>query len=473
MNKPYCHFLALGFLSALGHAQDEQAIGSIVQAFHERDDFSGAVLVAEGKRVLFRGAYGFASREEKVDNRVDTRFRLASLSKTFNAVLVMRLVDQGLIDLGDRIDLHLPDLPAEYADRVTVEQLLSHRAGLYRDTLSGSERTRQEHLELEELLEIICDQELIAEPGERYSYSSPGFVLLAAIVESVTESGYQRAMQEHVLRPLRLENTGFDNVGNAPLDLATRYIRLIDEVVQAPAQDLSFAIGAGDLVSTVDDLLKFSLALQSDDFLSKSSRKEMMRSRGSDYGLGVFVYTYGTGEKFGGAKGRVINHGGGTSGVGTHLNIFLEHEITTVVLSNLTEIDVVDVSNRIANVALGLSTDIPLPNRKREVLRALLSADARGAIADLGRLEARDRPKFGELFRLGFGFYEHGDPEKARKIAEFMSGRYPKSEWPWVLLGRIDAEGDPEQAGLAFRRALAKNPQSTAAAQGLRALGKD
>jgi CubicO group peptidase (beta-lactamase class C family) len=440
-----------------------EAMIEILDAFAGRDEFSGVALVARGGEVLARRAYGLAQREPRVEMTTDTRLRIASLSKTFCALAVLRLVDRGEIALTESASTYLPELRHDY----TVEQLLSHRAGLYRDTLTATERTREEHFTTAELVELIAAQELLHRPGERHAYSSPGYVLLAAIVERVTEQSYASALRELVLVPLGLDDTGIDTTGLEIPRKATRYQRLVDEIVEAPVQDVSFAPGAGDVYTTVDDLWTLARALQSDGFLSADMRSAMATDQGSNYGFGVRCLTYVSAAEPEPVN-RMISHDGGTSGVASEWRVFLDDEVVVVVLCNLTEMDVGGVANRIGNVALGLSADLPRPSRKREALRLLLELDTDQALVKLREFDRADQPSRGELFRLAEGYHLQGRADEARQVATFLGRIWSTSEYPWILLGMIEQPHDLELSLSHYGRALRANPRSLTARRGVK-----
>ena len=144
-------------------------IDELMTRYEELGLFSGAVLAAEGGEVLYESAFGMANRELGVPNTVDTRFRIASISKPFTTILVLQTVEEGKLNLEDTLEELLPDYSGEGADRITVEQLLTHTAGLVGESsVRNLDDIERHHWTKEELLELVAGYPLASRPGARY-----------------------------------------------------------------------------------------------------------------------------------------------------------------------------------------------------------------------------------------------------------------------------------------------------------------
>src|SRR5262245_11330142 len=222
----------------------------------EADAFSGAVLVTEQYRPLFSYASGWADREQGYDNRLDTRFNIGSIGKSFTSAAIVQLAEQGKLSFTDTIGRHLPEYPRPAADRVTIHHLLTHRSGLPASfindrfwALRDSQRLNRDYLQL------FIDLPLEFEPGTRSGYSNPGYVVLGEIIERVSGEEYSEYVRRNIYRPAGMNETDWPT--NAPHKAAVGYT-----LVDAPAPDRRERVGplhgaqaSGGGYSTVRDLI--------------------------------------------------------------------------------------------------------------------------------------------------------------------------------------------------------------------------
>jgi CubicO group peptidase (beta-lactamase class C family) len=264
--------LATLLLPAAAHAQSQGApsavpsapgLEQVVAGYVAARGFSGVVLVARGDSVLLERAYGQADRAFGVPNRPDTRFEIASVSKTFVAAAVLRLAADGRVDLQAPVARYLPDLPAPdsgaaWAGRVTVHQLLTHTAGLPREHGFRWWETPT----MDEQVKRVARLALVAEPGAGYQYSNPGYVLLGGLVERVAGMPYERFVQTRLLDPAGLRDTGFFRGRRVVPRAATGY-KVGREGIEATPRARHLGIYApGGMYSTARDLYRFSRALE-------------------------------------------------------------------------------------------------------------------------------------------------------------------------------------------------------------------
>ncbi|RFU82550.1 class A beta-lactamase-related serine hydrolase [Streptomyces triticagri] len=220
----------------------------------------------------------------------DTQYRIGSITKTFTAVLVMRLRDEGLLDLADPLERHLPGTGA---GEVTVRQLLSHTAGLAAETPAPWwERTPGTIRP--SLDDVLGADPLLHPPGQRHHYSNPGFTLLGALIERLRGAPWAEVLRREVLEPLGLRRTSAQP--EAPHAGGWAVHPWADVLLPEPAEDLGLMAAAGQLWSTTSDLARFAVfLLEGDDrVLSAETVREMRRPAApgeSDwtggYGLGV------------------------------------------------------------------------------------------------------------------------------------------------------------------------------------------
>ena len=235
-------------------------------------DFSGALMLKRGDQVVYQRAVGQAERVFGAANRIDTRFNIASIGKMFTATAVLRLTEQGRIDLDAPIIRYLPDYPAgTVAEQITARQLLSHSSGIGNYWEAIAKKPSQAFVETRDFLPLFAGQPLEFTPGERLGYSNGGYVILGLIVEALTGETYADHIRRTIFEPL-----GMSGSGDWPLDLvvpnrADGYTR--DEAVPGAWRSNLFVNQfrggpAGGGYSTVEDLSTFITALGDGRLLS-------------------------------------------------------------------------------------------------------------------------------------------------------------------------------------------------------------
>lgn len=276
-------------------------------------DFSGSVLIARGDSVLVRKGYGLANVELRVAATPETRYLIASLTKTLTAGTIVRLRDQGRLRFEDTLVRYLPSFP--HGPQILLAHLLGHASGVTNpdyDALFGRQ------VGLAELVDGIGRQPLQFAPGSDSRYSNAGYNLLAAVIERVTSRSYGEAVREAVLAPLGMTSTGDASDGGAVTGLATAYVAGPGPARgRAVAADVSANTGAGSVYSTVDDLFRWARALQTDRL----------------FRLGSLAYPYGWGRRQL-AGGRWLEQTGLLDGWASNLYVGLDTALVVIVLAN-------------------------------------------------------------------------------------------------------------------------------------------
>jgi CubicO group peptidase (beta-lactamase class C family) len=329
--------------------------------------FSGAVLVARDGKVLIEAAYGDADIAAKTPNTPSTRFKLMSVSKTFTAVAVMRLVQAGKIGLDDPVASRLPGWPAAWKS-VTVHQLLDHTSGipnLENEWAPVALQSKERGLALwRRLAATFAGRAPEAPAGTRPSYSNFNYVVLGLLVESVGGRPFDEFVRASVLAPAGMTKTGFDDGSRQP-GLAVGFFRGDDGSPKASVQDMSSIRGAGDVVSTVGDLWRFDRALRGDALLSAATRASMETTTAASP-------NYACGWQTTPVEGhRCIHHAGGSNGFVADFLRFPDDDACVVVTSNFAYAPIVRISADVAGILFG--RDVPAA---RKVARTVLDAHA-------------------------------------------------------------------------------------------------
>lgn len=299
----------------------------VVRASFEADEFTGAVLVARDGEVLLDRGYGFANREWSVPNDGDTKFRLGSVTKQFTAVAIMLLNERGLVDLDAPVKTYLPDAPAAW-DGVTVRHLLTHTAGVPNFTDFddyGASKTLP--ATMDSLIGRFRDRPLDFQPGEGWSYSNSGYILLTAIVEKASGRSYADFVAETLFQPLGMADSGYDSHAAVLPRRASGYAPTARGIVNADYIDMSIPQGAGALYSTTRDLLKWEQGLFGGRLLTPASLALLTTPVRNQYAFGLAVTQAG--------GNTTIAHSGGIEGFNTHMAWDPDRRMTVIVLGNL------------------------------------------------------------------------------------------------------------------------------------------
>jgi D-alanyl-D-alanine carboxypeptidase len=315
------------------------ALPALVEAVEARaasraakDQFSGAILVAQNGRVLFQKAYGLADRAAATPNTLDTQFRFGSMGKMFTAVAIMQLVEKGRIDLDAPIGRYLPGYPnQDIATKVTVANLLSHTGGT--GDIFGPDFNRQKASlrSTKDYVDLYGNRAPEFAPGSRQSYSNYGFILLGRIVEQVSGLSYDDYIQRNIFAPAGMASTGNRPESEALPRRAVSYTGSGERLKSAEDTLPLNGTAAGGGYSTVGDFNRFVGGLTSSRLLRRETLQKLIDG-GVKLPDGQFA-----GFDFGGTAGdagRFIGHGGGAPGMSGSLQHFLNSGVTVIVLAN-------------------------------------------------------------------------------------------------------------------------------------------
>lgn len=333
-------------------------LAAFVDDYAKSHDFSGTIVVErDGKRELAR-SYGDANRAFRVPNAIDTRYRIASITKLFTAVLVLQLRDQGKLALDDTIGAHLPDYRGNGRDRVTIHQLLDHTSGLPNfDTVTdaadgiahGIPYYQLPHTPAE-LVAERCSGDLVHEPGTHFDYNNGEYLILGRIIERVTGQSYAEALHARVLVPLGLKDTGVARQADVIPRLASTYFQRDDTATltnDLPMYPENWD-AAGALYSTADDLATFARALFGGKLISAASVRKLATPGLDEYGYGAWTFAM----KIAGREHPVIKRPGAIMGAQTQLLHVVDPDFTVIILGNTSRTDTDEFAAAIVRAAI-------------------------------------------------------------------------------------------------------------------------
>ena len=305
--------------------------------------FTGGVLVAKGDHVLFRQVYGSANLSEGRPLALNSRFRLASVSKQFTAAAVLHLQDEGKLSVWDPVCKWVQPCPAAW-EPIRIHHLLSHTSGIP-DLMArpGWGTRRVTPATLEELTADSMRYGLQFTPGTKVRYDNAGFNLAAAIVEAVSGQSLPDYLRTAFFEPLGMSDTGYDDGAS---DVVMGYANLsAGPPTPQPNANVSIIIGAGALYSTLDDLLVWQRALHRGQLLTPNSYRQMIADHApeetpDERGKPRRLWGYGLFEK---ELGRQVSpdfldnqifHTGSWSGFRNLVTYQPDADVTVIVLSN-------------------------------------------------------------------------------------------------------------------------------------------
>lgn len=240
-------------------------IDEIINLYYENAGFNGSVLISHNGKVIYKKGFGLANMEWNIPNGTDTKFRIASVTKPFTAMLIMQLVAEKKLDLHEPITTYLTDYPKENGSKITVHHLLTHSSGLLRDVDVDQKQFHRP----KQLVDNFKNEPLIYEPGEKFEYSNAGYILLGYILESITNLSYSELLEEKIFKPLNMGNSGYYRHSLLLENRASGYTNNFIDYKNTNYEDFSNAYSAGAIYSTVEDMFLFDQALYSEKLLPK------------------------------------------------------------------------------------------------------------------------------------------------------------------------------------------------------------
>ncbi len=319
--------------------------------------------VQRGSDLLFRGAYGLASLELAVPLAPRSRFRIASVSKQFTVTAVLMLAAQGRLRLDDEVHMHVPEL-APLPQPVTLAHLMRNTSGLpdFLEMLRLGGVGLDARIDRATMLRCIArNRHLNFAPGSRFLYCNSNFLLLGLVVERLASCSLGDFLQEQVFGPLGLHDTVLDVAGDTPLPrLATPYLPNGSGGWRRAMHGFEHG-GEGGLVSAVDDLLAWTLALTRPT--PGQLPAGLLQQLASPTGLsGGHASPYACGLEHSMVDGQsALGHGGLWPGFRTEL-LYLPHsELSVVVISNNGASNPYRLAREVARAVLATATDVPVP----------------------------------------------------------------------------------------------------------------
>ncbi len=327
--------------------KENEALGKKVEGVMDAwkaKGFDGAVLVARDGDAIFKRGYGMADREAKRANAPDTLYDIGSVTKLFTAAGVLRLEQDGKLKLTDTLEKFFPGAPPDKKP-ITLTQLLSHSSGV-------SRMYEDEHIDSfsrDNTVKGLLSIPLSSKPGTQFEYSNSNYYLAGAVIEVVTGGKYEDYMMKHVIEASGMKDSAF--CSNDKLDDKRTAMRYEDGKLRGDVTNWPFTWGqrgCGYLVSTVEDMQRFSDAIDYGDFLDEEARQKWFSVEKETYALGWFCEERD--------KRKVQYHGGASPGAWAYFARYPDDDVMFVFFLNVSEtgkrIDL-DVARDLENAIFG------------------------------------------------------------------------------------------------------------------------
>ncbi|TDQ73931.1 serine hydrolase domain-containing protein [Sphingobacterium yanglingense] len=338
---------------AQGKRIGEIELNDFVEKYAEEHRFNGTILIQKGGKEMYHQSFGLAERAYNTPMTNESVYPICSITKTFTAVLILQLVEQGKIVLSEKLHTYLPQYAEDAAHKVSVHELLNHTSGIANpDTIRAENFMKyglgfyQHPYSLKDMVYRFSSRPLIHEPGDVFSYSNGDYLILGLILENIYQKPYENIVYERILQPLGMTNSGMLSHYKLIKGLTSSYFKQKDGDSLIPNIPIYMGnfYSAGGMYSTTSDLLKFDNALFGLKLIEEETLDKLLSPGLDDYGYSVWIKdTKGENRKY----KRMERYGqiAGANAVWFH---FLEEDVTIIILSNTNCTDLGDFALKIA-----------------------------------------------------------------------------------------------------------------------------
>lgn len=348
-------FFALFLIPSLLIGQDfNQKLDSYLQQRYERGEFMGSVLIAKNGNPVFEKSYGFANIEKQYPNNPQLKYLIGSMTKQFTAALILKLQENGKLSINDKLSKYYPAY--KYGNDITLRNLLNHTSGIPNYTSDVAVTMNMKNYNsINQLLDTMFSRELEFPPDSIMKYSNTGFLILGEIIEKASGKTYKEYIQETIFTPLGMNNSAYNLFDTTNVLFASGYTIDDDKkIVSAEYMDVAYAGAAGSISSTVEDMLKWDMALYTNKILSDESRIQMFTPGLQNYGYGISIDE----PEYRGIKHKRIWHAGRIPGFTSVGQRFIEDTISVIILSNNDRTDLNIIRPEVTRIVFGEDIEV-------------------------------------------------------------------------------------------------------------------
>ena len=305
MIKPAQIIIIILLLGIINNAHSQTSrVNHIIDSCATNGNFNGAVLISKNGKIKLLRYVGLANRHYNIKFSKKSKFYIFSLTKTFTTVLIMQLYEKGKINLDSTISSYYPEYKGEAARKVTIRNLLTYSSGRENKDSGSPALIRQAYNEtiwnLDDFIKTFLSEKLVDEPGTKFNYNNGDFIILGKIIENIYKKPFEQVLEEQILKPLKMHNTGFMHHDTIIENLDEGYFGDTSNVhkLYIPTNYyIDNYYSAGAMYSTPEDLLLFDQAIFNNIILDSSTVSIMLTpyKKLADVAFGFWVYP----KKFG------------------------------------------------------------------------------------------------------------------------------------------------------------------------------
>ncbi len=304
-------------------------VDQLLTASYKPTEPGAVILIVKNGKPLLRKAYGMADVDKGIALKAEDVFRIGSVTKSFTAIAILLLEEEGKLSLKDEITRYLPDYPMQH--KITIEHLLTHTSGVAIYTDMPNVRSADTLTTPLEVIDLFKNSPMMNAPGEQFVYNNSGYYLLGAVIEKVSGVSYADFLAKRIFTPLGMHNTALEGRERGAKRV-TGYRKQDDRFLLPPNMITNLTFSAGGLVSTVDDLNNWQNAMVAEKLLKPATWKRIFtpatlnNGTPTEYGYGWFL------RKLRGQPMR--EHGGVIAGFQAMVIMLPQEQLSIVFLTN-------------------------------------------------------------------------------------------------------------------------------------------
>ncbi len=301
---------------------------------HKVNGFSGNVLFAIDGNIVYENAFGYSDRKKKKENKLDTKFQVASVTKPFTTYAIMLLKQEGELSYQDSIQKFFPDFPYK---GITIKMLMIHKSGLPEYFYFAEKLWEDRNIPItnKDVINLLINKkpQRYYLPNKKYNYINTNYCLLAAIIEEVSGITYEKFMQENIFEPLKMTNTFVYNKAN-PVEQKNKAIGYVKRRRVAEDTYLNGVVGDKGIYTTVEDMLKFDQAM----YNGYPVEQEILEEAFKPAHKRLYIHdNYGFGWRINASdkENKIVYHTGWWKGFRSYFIRQLGAKKTIIILSNM------------------------------------------------------------------------------------------------------------------------------------------
>lgn len=353
MKRAFLTSFLLVYIIGINQSFAQSKLDDYFDTLFSNQKFMGSVAISHNDSIIYSKSVGYTDVQNNLKINSDTKFRIGSLTKTFTAALVLKAVEESKLKLDDLLAFYYPQI--KNANRITIEQLLEHRSGIFNFTeIENEQKWEQRYHTEKEFIAFFAKKTSDFEPGTAYRYSNTNYALLGFILQQIYNKSFAEILDEKICKPFHLKNTYYTFKVDLKKNEALSY-NIQHRYVKNGDVNFSNHPASGGIVSTPVDLNKFLYSLFHGRIINRQSLDTMLPIHKGDYGMGIRKLLVDSPDGF--------THGGRVENYISSYWYFPKENLGVVTLANAVNISVSDINNILTRYAFGIKPEVPYFNK--------------------------------------------------------------------------------------------------------------